>query len=97
MASTSSSTALKLSRARAPDEPLTARTERAGRSGAVGDAPTDNMPAAALSRGPALPALDPQQLVADPWVLNFENPKISTPSEITEFRKISAKNIFQLF
>jgi len=67
MASTSSSTALKLSRARAPDEPLTARTERAGRSGAVGDAPTDNMPAAALSRGPALPALDPQQLVADPW------------------------------
>jgi len=90
-------TALQLSRARAPDGPLTARTERAGRSGAVGAAPTDDMPAVALSRGRALPALDPQQLVADPWVLNFENPKISTPSEITEFRKISAKNIFQLF
>jgi len=67
MASTSSGTALALSRARAPDETLRARTERAGRSGAVGAAPTDDMPAAALSRGRALPALDPQQLVASPW------------------------------
>jgi len=63
----------------------------------VGAAPTDDMPAVALSRGRALPALDPQQLVADPWVLNFENPKISTPSEITKFREISTKFRQKLF
>jgi len=59
MASTSSSTALALSRARAPDETLRARTERAERSGAVGAAPTDDMPAAAHSRGRAATGVGP--------------------------------------